>query len=490
MPSQAAAPEGSRLTGLADLPAPDAAKVAAHNWRRLGDKILVTNDGGHHAILTPEDYRRYLKGAIKPEEPVGKELLEKGFFRDQLNFRVLAEASAARNLLESKGPEVHTVVVTLRCNFKCLYCHASVVGAERTDMDMTPETARAVVDMIFQSPSPTLMIEFQGGEPLLNWPVIKFIVTYARRKNEMYKKALHMGLISNFSLLDDEKIDFLVANGVSFCTSLDGPAEVHNKNRVYLGGNTHEQVVAALRKLQARRAADPKIDTPNAICTVTRHSLPYHKEIVDQLVGLGLERIQLGPLDPVGFARKSWDSIGYTSKQFLEFYANALDYVIMLNKKGVKAYEKMAMILLVRILSGEQWRFPNADGLSRLAYNYNGDVFTCEDGRLLANEGDEFFKLGNVASSSFAEIMDSSTLKLSVLAAGACSQPMCSQCAYQNVCTVQPTYNHQTQGSVWGHMPTNGWCEKMMGLFDLLHVRLQDPETKKVLEGWLDYKNR
>jgi len=53
-----------------------------------------------------------------------------------------------------------------------------------------------------------LMIEFQGGEPLLNWPVVKFIVGYARKKNGFHKKALHFGLISNFSLLEDEHIDF------------------------------------------------------------------------------------------------------------------------------------------------------------------------------------------------------------------------------------------------------------------------------------------
>lgn len=480
----------SRLTGLADLPAPDAAKVAGHSWRKLGDKILLTNDGGHHLVLSADDYRRYLKGAVSAEEDLGKELLSKGFFRDQLDFRALAEASVARNLLEAKGPGVHTVVVTLRCNFKCLYCHASVVGPDRTDMDMTPETAKAVVDMIFQSPNPAIMIEFQGGEPLLNWPVVKFIVEYAHRKNEHHKKALNMGLISNFSLLDDAKIDFLLEKGVSFCTSLDGPAEVHNKNRVYLGGNTHEQVVAALKKIQDRRGADPKIDPPNAICTVTRHSLAYQTEIVDQLVDLGLERIQLGPLDPVGFARKSWDTIGYSSQQFLEFYANALDYIIALNKKGVKVYEKMAMILLVRILEGEQWRFPNADGLSRLAYNFNGDIYTCEDARLLANEGDEFFKIGSAVSSSFLDLMDHPMLKLSALAAGSFSQPMCSQCAYQTVCTVQPVFNHQTQGSVWGQLPGNAWCEKMMGLFDLLYARLQDPETRKILEGWLDYRSR
>lgn len=465
-------------------------RVAAHNARQLGSRVLITNEAGEYELLAAADYQRYLGGLIGNEDSLAKTLIQKDFMRDQLDFKNLAERAVEKNMLRGKGPGVHTVVVTLRCNFKCLYCHASVVDLSRTDRDMTVETARQTVDLIFQSPNPTLMIEFQGGEPLLNWPVVKFIVQYAKKKNELHKRVLHFGLISNFSLLNDEMIDFFIANRVSFCTSLDGPEELHNKNRLYLGGNSHVQVIEGLKKILARKKKGVAADTPNAICTVTRHSLPFHKEIVDQLVGLGLERIQFGPLDPVGFARKSWPQIGYSSKEFVEFYGKALDYIIELNKKGVKVYEKMAMILLIRILEGGHWRFPNADGVARLAYNYNGDVYTCEEARLLANEGDEFFKIGHVASSTLVELLDHPTIRASLYASSSNAQPQCFQCSYNSYCSVLPVYNHETQGSVWGHTPDNGWCEKMMGIFDLIFTRLQDPDSRKVLESWLEYKAR
>ncbi len=480
----------SRLTSPAGVLEAKPERVAFHNARRLGAKVLMTNESGEHTVLTAADYSRYLAGKITDEDPLAKELVSKEFFRHQLDFQNMAELSASRNLLEWKGPSVHTVVVTLRCNFKCLYCHASVVDPTRVDKDMSVETAKQVVDLIFQSANPALMIEFQGGEPLLNWPVIKFIVGYARKKNAHHKRSLHFGLISNFSLLEDEHIDFAAANGMSFCTSLDGPEGIHNKNRLFLGGNTHAQVLANLKKIQDRRKAGVKLDSPNAICTVTKHSLPYHREIIDQLVGLGLERVQLGPLDPVGFARKSWPQIGYTSAEFVDFYAKSLDYLIELNKKGVKAYEKMALIFLIRILEGGHWRFPNADAVCRLAYNYDGGVYTGEDARLLANEGDEFFKIGHVSSSTLSDLLDHPTVKASLYASTLSGQPMCSQCAYSPYCSVLPVYNYETQGSLWGQTPVNGWCEKMMGIFDVLFERLQDPESRKVLESWLEYKNR
>ena len=189
----------SRLTEPAGRLEAGPLRVAAHNARKLGSSVLITNDIGEHALLSEPDYARYLGGKIENGDVLAtgdgktKGLLQKDFIRDQLDFAHLADRTVPRHLLDWKGPNVHTVVVTLRCNFKCLYCHASVVGVEQTEKDMTVATARQVVDVIFQSPSPVLMIEFQGGEPLLNWPVVKFIVQYAKEKNKLHKRALHFG---------------------------------------------------------------------------------------------------------------------------------------------------------------------------------------------------------------------------------------------------------------------------------------------------------
>jgi len=247
----------------------------------------VSDDWGAHAVLEEGDFRRFLSGEVPAGDPLEAALRAKGLDREYLDLPALAVRARERSLLKWPGPSVHTVVVTLRCNFKCLYCHASVVDPSRFEYDMTPETARRVVDFAFSSPNPDLMIEFQGGEPLLNWPVVRFIVAYARKRAAREKRRLHLALISNFSLLDDAKADFLSEYGVSFCTSLDGPEELHNKNRLYLGGNTHREVVGWIRRLQERRASGSAIDPPNAICTVTRFSLPHAKAIVDQAAGLG-----------------------------------------------------------------------------------------------------------------------------------------------------------------------------------------------------------
>ena len=482
--------DASRLTSPVAAIEPSARRVAAHNARVVESGTLITNDAGQWQMLSGADYARYVAGDVADETALGAELTAKNFIREHLDFPRLGGALTARHLLDWPGPRVHTVVVTRRCNFKCGYCHASVAKENDPATDMSVATARRAVDLIFQSKNPEITIEFQGGEPLLNWPVVKFVADYARAKNRSAGKRLHFGLISNFSLLDEEKADWLISRGVSFCTSLDGPADLHDRNRTFLGGNAHASAVAGLKMIQGKRAAGAAVDSPNAICTVTRASLGRAREIVDQAVSLGIERVQLGPLDPVGFARRSWDSIGYTSEEFVAFYAEALDHLIELNRKGVKAYEKMALVLLIRILEGGHWRFPNGDGIARLAYDWDGSVYTGEDGRLLAAEGDDFFKIGDVETASLDGLLEHPTVKTSLLAAMPWTQPQCFQCAYAPYCTVQPVFNHQAQGGPWGQMPTNGWCRLMMGIFDLLFARLQQPETRQVLESWLEYRDR
>ncbi|MBI3565463.1 MAG: hypothetical protein HY079_09735, partial [Elusimicrobia bacterium] len=109
--------------------------MAAHAARVLGGGVLVTNDAGEWHVLSGEDYGRYVAGTIRDEEPLGAALAAKDFFRDHLDFPRMGAALASRHLLKWPGPSVHTLVVTRRCNLKCVYCHASVVGADDASTD-------------------------------------------------------------------------------------------------------------------------------------------------------------------------------------------------------------------------------------------------------------------------------------------------------------------------------------------------------------------
>lgn len=489
----------SRLTEPAGVLEASPLKVAAHNARAVGGSVLITNEIGEHALLSPEDYARYLSGRVENADPLAagagavKGLLQKDFVRDQLDFAHLADRTVPRHLLDWKGPNVHTVVVTLRCNFKCLYCHASVVGLERTDMDMTVATAKSVVDLIFQSPSPNLMIEFQGGEPLLNWEALSAAARYARAKVKETGKELRLALVSNFTRMSREKAEFLLAHEVSICGSLDGPAWLHNANRVYSGGDSHADTVRWLKFFSDRhdgQKGGARIFKPGALLTVTRKSLSAPEEIVDEYVKRGLEEIFIRPLQPLGFAAKVWGEIGYDAAEFGVFYRKALDYMLRLNARGVKIKEKMASIMLEKIVNFTEpgyldARCPCGAGIGQLAYNFNGDIYTCDEGRMAAWAGDDLFRVGNVFKDQYKKVMGSGAVKACLAASNLETQPVCSRCAYRPYCGVCPVYNYEVQGSLAGDMPTNQRCALQKEIFGAVFAALNRKDHGRPLRAWV-----
>jgi len=110
------------------------------------------------------------------------------------------------------------------------------------NLDMTQETAQKVVDTIFFTSSPGLTIEFQGGESLVNYEVVQFIVEYATIKAQALRKDVKFALVSNLTLMDDEKLTWLLDHGVDICTSLDGDKETHNWQRTWKDGDSFEKV--------------------------------------------------------------------------------------------------------------------------------------------------------------------------------------------------------------------------------------------------------
>ena len=129
---------------------------------------------------------------------------------------------------------------------------------DKVDTDMSLETAKKVVDHAMQSSSPYINFEFQGGEATVNMPVVKFIVEYSREKNKDEKKKLEHSLVTNMTYLTEETADWLIDNEVLVCTSLDGPAEVHDFNRTWKtggGASAHENVVRWVKHFNAEYIA-------------------------------------------------------------------------------------------------------------------------------------------------------------------------------------------------------------------------------------------
>ncbi len=465
-------------------------------WERLApDSLVVTNDPGNHAFVPARELPALLAGGKKTGSA---ELLAKGFVRDRLDFDGLCESWRTRNAYLAAGPGLHILVLTLRCNHGCSYCQSGAGGAGAKGTDMPASTARQCVDFAFQSPNPSITIEFQGGEPLLNWDALEEAVSYARRRAAASGRKLRLALVSNFALMTEKKAAFLLENEVSICTSLDGPAALHNANRAYSGGDSHGLTVKWLRYFQAKHDSQKggvPVFKPGALLTVTKRSLSRHREIIDEYARLGLEEIFLRPLAPLGYARTKWDEIGYDAAQFTEFYRKSLDYILSLNRKGVPLREKMAVMLLEKIINARDPGFldsrcPCGAAIGQLAYNFDGDIYTCDEGRMAAWAGDPIFRVGNVRTSKYRDIATSDAAKACAAASNLETQPYCHRCAYRPFCGVCPVYNYEVQGSLAGDMPSNDRCALFKGIFGTLFSYLKTPGKGKELAKWVENEKK
>jgi sulfatase maturation enzyme AslB (radical SAM superfamily) len=145
---------------------------------------------------------------------------------------------------------LHLFVVTLRCEHSCPYCQVSRRSAERDRFDMSEELALRAVDVALSAPTARIKVEFQGGEPLLNFELVRKIVGAVHERAPARNKTVEFVIASNLALLSDEVLAFCQENDILLSTSLDGPADLHNRNRPRPGGNSYELAVAGIRRAQ------------------------------------------------------------------------------------------------------------------------------------------------------------------------------------------------------------------------------------------------
>jgi radical SAM protein with 4Fe4S-binding SPASM domain len=230
---------------------------------------------------------------------------------------------------------------------------------------------------------------------------------------------------------------------------------------------------------------------PGAIQTTTRASLAYPKQIIDEYVKQGFNSVFIRPLTPLGFASAHWDSIGYSANKYVEFYKAALQYILYLNKSGTPFHESHAAIFLSKILRGHamnymELRSPCGAGIGQLAYYYDGDVYTCDEARMLGAMGTFAFCLGNVYEHSYGELIDSPVCKATCAASTLESIPGCCDCVYQPYCGLCPVISLACHGDIFPASAKDYHCSIFRGmiqaLFEILHRN--DPQEIEILRSW------
>lgn len=475
--------------------APDYSLLPFRFDRRENGDYLLVNEVGEYIVLSAGEFQDFVGHRLGLDAANYPRLKAKHFLTDGNSsalFDVLASKYRTKKSFLDGFTKLHIFVTTLRCNQSCPYCQVSRQNESAGAFDMSEEMLHRAVDLMLAGPAPAVTMEFQGGEPLLNFDLLREGVRYAKERNASIGKRIDYVVCTNLALLEDRHLDYFKEQGINISTSLDGPDYLHNKNRPMGQGPSHALVSRNIKRAQealGRQAV-------SALMTTTRESLKYPRQIVDEYLRMDLGSIFARDLNPYGFAVKARAALGYSSAAFLRFYKELFDYVIDVNRQGRTFPEAFATLVLTKILTPWPIGFvdlqsPSGAGIGVVVYNYDGDVYASDESRMLAEMGQQTFRLGNVLEDGYNDIFFGETMQ--TIAAAACNESLagCSECAYQPYCGADPVRHYSTQKDMFGHRPTSGYCQKNMGVIELLFDRLLDEDAglEPIFWAWIQRDN-
>ncbi len=273
------------------------------------------------------------------------------------------------------------------CNLACKYCFAQEGEYHGRREMMSVEVGKKALDFLVKNSGNrvNLEVDFFGGEPLMNWPVVKELVAYGRSLEEPFHKRFRFTLTTNGVLLNDEILEFLNKEMSNVVLSIDGRKEVHDYMRPFRGGQgSYEGIVPKFQKLAERRGQMNYYVRG----TFTHNNLDFAKDVL-HLADLGFQQISVEPVvadQKEGHALKEEDI-----PRLLEEYDTLAVELLKRKKagKGVNFFHFMIDLeggpCVAKRLTG------CGSGTEYLAVTPWGDLYPCHQ-----FVGQEDFLLGNV----------------------------------------------------------------------------------------------
>ena len=459
-----------------------------------GDYLLV-NLTGEFLRLPATTFHDFTKKRLTANTDPYWNLKAKQFLTDSTDSGTAEELLAAKYRTKKSFldgfTKLHIFVISIRCNQSCQYCQVSRHNeTASSSSDMSVEVLRKSVDLMLHNPSPSVTMEFQGGESMLRFDLVKEGVLYANESNKTIGKKITYVICTNLTILTDDQLAFFAEHNVQISTSFDGPAHLHNKNRSICDGDAYSTVTRNIRRAQEVLG----MGAVSALMTTSSESLKYPKEIVDEYLALGLRSMFVRELNPYGYAVKAKKAVGYSMDAFIIFYRKMLDYILEVNRSDQTFAEAYTTLVLTKIQTPWPVGFvdlqsPAGAGLGVVVYNYDGDVYASDESRMLAEMGDTTFRLGNVVEDSYENIFFGETMQNIALAS--CNEAIagCSDCAYHIYCGADPVRNYVSQRDFYGHRPTSDFCKKNMSIikhaFDLIAQAEHDHDLDRILWAWI-----
>lgn len=453
-------------------------------------KFLITTRHRAWIILSEKHYKLLLSHKVYRSPNLFKMLSTLNIIYTKDNIPDVIQQYKNKYSYLNRPPTLNSIVPTLRCNLKCDYCQSRSEPNIRK-RDITKSLAKKTVDFIFSIPHPSrkIHIEFQGGEPLLRWDTIKYIVEYTREKSKKMKfTSLSFSMSTNLSLMNEKIAKDIVhynTNKIPFgiTTSLDGPKKIHDSQRKYLNNKgSYEEIIYWIDIMQKKY----KIPL-SAISVITQNSLGYEKEIIDELIRHNLMNFKFLPVNLTGRLydnyQKKKDNLSVSPQEFFNFWKNSLEYILRLNKKGIKVEEKTIIFLLSNLLSLKAnymcMRKPCGAGISQLEFGCDGTIHACDGGKSVRG-----LELGNINTHSYEDIIMSKTISR-LRSIRSENLPICSNCPWGPYCGYCVARGINQHGQFKPKIPEDYECQLYGQMIPYLFKCFLNKEKAQVFSKWV-----
>jgi uncharacterized protein len=352
---------------------------------------------------------------------------------------VASPTPAPRKILPLHPVPLQTLVVnvTNQCNLSCTYCYEygadKIVDTENGKQPkfMSEETARESVEFMLRESrnSPTAHMTFFGGETLLNFPVLKATIAYARRRAAEVGKDVDFSLTTNATLLRPDVIEFLAENRVGVTISIDGPEDLQDKFRVFKNGTGSYEIAAPkIKALLARHRSRPI----GARVTLTKQTLDVRRiyRHLTEEIGfweVGFAPVTTAPNRDYAIADGGFDEL---LAQFRALAADYRDAALANRHHGFSNVRET----LQEIHHGHAKAYPCGAGLGLMGVATDGDVALCH--RFAGSDAHRFGDVRNgVSWSDQLAFLDSHHISAKTDCRTCWARPICAGGCYHEANT-------------------------------------------------------
>ena len=429
-----------------------------HQYQLNNYNIVLDTCSGSIHIVDPVAYDVISMYPEKSEDEIVSAILKK-YEKDNISKNDVLECIADIKALQAQGklysPDTFAEIagtfkersgdvikalclhVAHTCNLNCSYCFASQGKYHGDRALMSFEVGKRALDFLIENSGSrtNLEVDFFGGEPLMNWDVVKELVKYARSQEGPCHKNFRFTLTTNGMLIDDDVIDFANKEMSNVVLSLDGRKEVHDRLRVdYAGNGSYDRIVPKFQELVKSRGGK------NYYMRGTfTHTNPDFTKDIFHMADLGFTELSMEPVvaspdDPAALTASDIEIV----KEQYEILAKEM---LRREKEGrpITFYHYMLDLTegpcIYKRISG------CGSGTEYMAVTPWGDLYPCHQ-----FVGDEKYKLGDIWNG-----VTNHSLREQFRSCNAYSRSECNDCWAKFYCSGGCAANaYHASGSIQG----------------------------------------